>query len=132
MHCIPHKEKPGKKAEDEERERASSTAFPTQPASPGATLVSEIHALRSALFGFRCLCDSFFDVRCQAVESLLYIDVAFCRDFEEGNAKFVSELLASLCRDGPLLLPVTFVANENLVHSLRSMLFDIREPCADV
>lgn len=65
------------------------------------------------------------DIRCKAVEGLLDVDVILCGHLQKGNAKFISQLLALLGGDGPLLLPVTLVPDQDLVHSLAGVLLDV-------
>ena len=61
--------------------------------------------------------DALLDVRCEAVEGLVHVDVALGADLEERDAEFVGEGLALFCGDGALLLPVAFVADEDLVDA---------------
>jgi hypothetical protein len=92
----------------------------------------DIHARARRLIYFRRVNDSLLDVCRQAVECLLHIDVALCRDFHEGDAEFVCELLAALGGDDALVFPVAFVADENLVYAFGSMLFDVRKPGTNI
>lgn len=77
------------------------------------------------MIALRGVHDLLLDVSSQAVESLLDVDIALCRDFEERNAEFISELLSSLGGDCSLLFPVAFVSDQNFVDTLAGMLFDV-------
>ena len=68
----------------------------------------------------------------ETVESLVDIDVALSRHFHEGNAELVGEGLALFCRDGALLFPVAFVADEDFIDAFGGVLFDVGEPCTYV
>lgn len=76
--------------------------------------------------------ESLLDVGGQAVESLVNVDVALCRDLEEGDAELVGEGLALLLGDDALVLPVALVADEDLVDALGGVLLYVLEPGADV
>lgn len=65
------------------------------------------------------------DVRCKAVEGLLDVDVILCRHLQKGDAKLISQLLALLGGNSPLLLPVTLVSNQDLVNPLAGVLLDV-------
>lgn len=72
------------------------------------------------------------DVRGKAVEGLLDVDVVLCGHLQEGDAKLISQLLALLGGDGPLLLPVTLVSDQDLVDPLAGVLLDVGKPGSDV
>lgn len=72
------------------------------------------------------------DVPCKCEESLLDTLVDLGTGLEEPQAELVRQLSPLLDRDIPLLIPITLVANENLVDAGRSVLFDLRVPGADV
>lgn len=65
------------------------------------------------------------DVRCKAIECLLNVDVVLGRHLQKGDAQLIGQLLALLGRNGPLLLPVTLVSNQNLVDALAGVLLDV-------
>lgn len=85
----------------------------------------------ASLLGFRGV-HALLDVRRKTVECFLDVDVVLGGNFEEGDAQFVGKLLALLGGNRPLLLPVTFISNENLVYAFTRMLFNVRKPGADV
>lgn len=97
-----------------------------------SSLVPHIHSSRRSLLVLRRVDDPFLDVGREAEESLLDVLVRLGRDFEERNAQLVGECLALLCRHSPLLLPVAFVSNKDLVDAFRCVLFHVGEPGADV
>lgn len=76
------------------------------------------------MLGFRGI-HALLDVRRKTVECFLDVDVVLGGDFEEGDAKFVGKLLALFGGNSPLLLPVTFIPNEDLVYAFASMLLDV-------
>lgn len=76
-------------------------------------------------FSPRSVDDSSLDVACQTEKCLLYVDVALGRDFHKRNAQLIRERLALLRRHGTLLLPITLVANQDLVHPFCRMLLDV-------
>lgn len=65
------------------------------------------------------------DIRCKAIECLLDIDVVLCGHLQKGDAKLIGQLLALFGGNGPLLLPVTLVSDQNLVDPLAGVLFDV-------
>ena len=71
-------------------------------------------------------------VPCKREERLLDTLVDLRRGLHEFDAQFVRELPALLLRDSTLLGPVGFVADEDLVDTLRCVLLDVGVPCADV
>jgi hypothetical protein len=48
------------------------------------------------------------------------------------DAELGRKLAALLLRDSPLVGPVAFIADEDLVHTLRCVLLDVRVPRADI
>jgi hypothetical protein len=72
------------------------------------------------------------DVRCKTVKGLLDVDVVLRGHLQEGNAKLISQLLALLGGDGPLLLPVALVSDQDLVNALAGVLLDVGKPGSDV
>ena len=101
-------------------------------ASSGATRLADVDARGARGFVLGRVDDALLDVGGQAVEGLVDVDVALGRDLEEGNAQFVGKSLALLRGYYPLLLPVAFVADQNLVDALGGVLLDVGEPGADV
>lgn len=95
------------------------------------SLLVYTHALGARLFGLGGI-HALLDIRCEAIESLLDVDVVLCGDFKEGDAKLISQLLSLLGGDGSLLLPIAFVSNEDLVYSFTGMLLDVGKPGTDV
>jgi len=79
-----------------------------------------------------CVDYALLDVRSEAVEGLIDIDIALCRHFKEGDAKLVGECLAFFRHHGTLLFPIAFVAYENLVDTFGGMLLHVRKPSADI
>ena len=65
-------------------------------------------------------------------ESLFDAFIYLCRSFDEFDSKLLRKLAALFLCYGPLIRPVRFVSNENLVHTLRSVLFNVSVPRADV
>lgn len=76
--------------------------------------------------------DALLDVRGEAVEGLVDVDVALGRDLEEGDAQLVGEGLALLGGHGALLLPVALVADQDLIDALGGVLLHVCEPGPDV
>ena len=68
----------------------------------------------------------------QREECLLDTLICLCTGLEESQAELVRELLSLIERDRSLLVPVTLVANEDLVDTSRGVLLDIRVPSSDV
>jgi hypothetical protein len=95
-------------------------------------LSADIHLWRSCLVCPRSVDQPLLDIASQAVEGLVDIDVALCRDLEERDAELVGEGLTLFCGDGALLFPVALVANEDLVDAFGGVLFNVGEPCADI
>ena len=94
-------------------------------------LIVYADSLRACLFRFRTV-HSLFDIGCKIVKGFLDVDVVLRRDFQERYSQFVGQLLTLLRCYSSLLFPVAFVPNKDLVDTLASMLFDVREPCSDV
>lgn len=61
----------------------------------------------------------------EIIESLFNVDIVLGGNLEEGDAQLICQLLALLSRNSPLFLPVAFISNEDLVHTLTCMLFNI-------
>lgn len=76
--------------------------------------------------------ETLLDVGGEAVKGLVDVDVALCRDFEEGDAELISECLSLLFRYDALVFPIAFVANQDFVDTLGSMLLNVLEPSTDV
>lgn len=108
----------------------SSTALPGEVAGAAAVLIYT-DPLVAGLFRLGIIHD-LLDLGGQSVESLVHIDVVLGRDLEEWDSQLVGQCLALFGRHSALFLPVTFVANENLVDALARMLLDISEPCSDI
>lgn len=72
------------------------------------------------------------DVRRKIVEGLLDVDVVLGRNLQERDAELIGQLLSLFGRNSSLLLPVTLVANQNLVYPFARVLFDVRKPSADI
>lgn len=129
------KKKQGDRERERERENSDTggrlTALSSAATIQTRALLVYIDPRSPALFGLGSV-HALLDIGCQAIECLFDVDVVLCGDLQEGNAEFVSKLLALLGGNGPLLLPVTLVSDENLVHSFAGVLFDIREPGSDV
>ena len=101
-------------------------------ASVCAPCVTHVHRGAGSLVGPGTVDEALLDVRGERVEGLVDVDVALCRDLEEGDAEFVGEGLAALGADGALLFPIALVADEDLVDAFGGVLFDVGEPRADV
>jgi hypothetical protein len=106
-------------------------ALATHAAARAARVAPYIYPVRGR-FCPRAVDQPLLDVGGQAVEGLVDVDVALCRDLEEGDTEFVRERLAALGRDGALLFPVALVADEDLVDAFGGMLLDVGEPRADI
>lgn len=65
-------------------------------------------------------------------ESLFDAFVYLCRGLNEFDSKLLRKLATLFLCYSPFVRPVRFVANKNLVHTLRSMLLDVSVPRADV
>lgn len=108
-------------------------ALPAQTTADSSALVCNVDAARlPTLVLLRGVDYPLLDIRRERVERFLHVDVALGRDLEEGDAEFVGQRLALLGADGALLLPVAFVADEDLVDAFAGVLLDIGEPGADV
>lgn len=95
-------------------------------------LPADIYLWRGSLV---CPCSvdqPLLDIAGQAIKGLVNVDVALCRDLEEGDSELISQSLALFCRDGALLFPIALVTNEDLVDTLGGVLFNVGEPCANV
>lgn len=84
------------------------------------------------LLGLLGVDDALLDVRGEGEEGLFHVDVGLGADLHEGDAELVGERLALLRRHRALLLPVAFVADEDLVDALGGVLLDVGKPGADV
>jgi hypothetical protein len=69
---------------------------------------------------------------CKHEKGLLDTFVNFRRGFHELDAELVSEGFALLLRYSAFICPVAFVADEDLVHAFRGMLFDVGVPRPNV
>lgn len=94
-------------------------------------LLPDGHPLLRALLLLRVY-QALLDVRREAVECLVDVNVALGRNLEERDAELIGEGLPLLGGDGALLFPIALVANEDLVHAFGSMLLDVGEPGTDV
>lgn len=72
-----------------------STALSSAASTRSGTLLAYVERRGAGLFGFGGI-HSFLDLRGEVIEGLLDIDVVLCRHFEEGNSKFVGQLLPLL------------------------------------
>lgn len=111
--------------------RPSLTALATH-ACIATVLPADVHLWRSALVCPCSIDQPLLDIAGQAVKGLVNVDVALCRDLEEGDSELVSESLALFCRDSALLFPIALVTNEDLVDTLGGVLLNVGEPCANV
>lgn len=66
-------------------------------AATSLTLVTNVNTGTGRLVVLGAVDKSLLDVGGEAVESLVDVDVALCRDFEERNTEFVGQRLALLC-----------------------------------
>ncbi len=73
-----------------------------------------------------------YDAPGKCEERLLDALVDFRRGLHELDAELVGELAALLLGHRALVRPVRLVADEDLVHAFRGVLFDVRVPGADV
>ena len=64
-------------------------------ASICAPCVTHVHRGTGSLVRSGAVDETLLDVRGERVEGLIDVDVALCRDLEEGNAEFVGEGLAA-------------------------------------
>jgi len=71
-------------------------------------------------------------IPCESEERLLYTLIDFGARLHEPNTKLVRECFSLLGRNLALVLPVRLVPNENLVHTLGRVLFNIRMPRSNV
>jgi hypothetical protein len=94
------------------------------------TPLRNIHA--RFLLALRLVHNAFLNIRCEAKESFLNVNIGLRRDLEERDAKFVCECLSTLGADHALVFPVALVADEDFVDARGGVLFDVGEPCADV
>jgi hypothetical protein len=101
------------------------------PRLVGPTLVQRYVILRGCSLLLR-IYESFLDVARQAEEGRFDIDVRFCRNLEEGDAKLVCEGLTLFGGYGALLFPVAFIADEDLVDPFARVLLDVGEPCSNI
>jgi len=108
-----------------------STTFPPHPPHP-TTLLGHINPLRRPLLRLRRINNPLLDIRREAIKRLLHINIALGRDFHEGDAELVGELLAALDADDAFFLPVAFVADEDFIDAFGGVLFDVGEPGSDV
>lgn len=106
--------------------------LPAQPPSGTIPLIRHVDALRAGLIRLGGIDDALLDVGREAVEGLLDVDVGLGRDLEEGDAELVGERLAPLRRHHPLLFPVAFVADQDLVHAFGGVLLDVGKPGSDI
>lgn len=97
-----------------------------------APCVANIHRWAGCLVRSCAIDKSLLDVGRERVKCLIDVDVTLCGDFEERNAEFVGEGLATLCADGALLLPIALVSDEDLIDAFGCVLLDVGEPGADV
>lgn len=114
------------------RERPWRLRHAPLTASARYTLILTAHRnptrlLRRAIILAR-IHESLLDIACQAVERFLNIDVRFRGDLHEGYSELICEGLALFGGDLALLLPVAFVADEDLVYAFAGVLFDVGEP----
>jgi hypothetical protein len=65
-------------------------------------------------------------------ECFFDVDVGFCTGLDEWDSKFLGKCFPLFLRNDAFFRPVAFIANQNLMDSLCSMLFDILEPCANI
>jgi len=72
------------------------------------------------------------DLPRESEESFFDTFVDLRRSLDELDSEFLGQLTALLLCDSSLIRPIRFVANKNLVNALRSMLFDVCVPSADV
>ena len=114
-----------------DRERDPKRGLATLASAGGAAL-THVNPRSTSCVVLGGVNDALLDVGCQVEKRLVDIDVALGRDFHERDAKFVGKRLALLSRDCPLLLPIAFVANQNLVDALGGVLFHVGEPGSDV
>lgn len=108
-----------------------STTLPAHAPHP-TTLLRNINPLRRPLLRLRRINNPLLDIRREAIKRLLHINIALGRDFHEGDAELVGELLAALDADDAFFLPVAFVADEDFIDAFRGVLFDVGEPGSDV
>ena len=71
-------------------------------------------------------------VPCKSEERLLYTLVDFGACFHEPNTKLVREFFTLFGSDLALVLPVRLIPNENPVHTLGRVLFDVRVPRSNI
>lgn len=71
-------------------------------------------------------------IPCESEECLLYTLIDFGARLHEPNTKLVREFFALFVCDLALVLPVRLVPNENLVHTLGRVLFNIRMPRSNI
>ncbi len=72
------------------------------------------------------------DTPCKGKESIFNSFVYLRRGFDKFDPEFFRKLTALIFCYSPLVRPVRLVANENLVHTLRSMLLDVSVPGANI
>lgn len=129
-----HTHRWGREKETKTRENDSSTgglATLSSRATVRARALVYMKSRSARLIGLRGV-HALLDVRRKIVEGLLDVDVVLGRNLQERDAQLIRQLLSLFGRHSPLLLPVTLVADENLVYPFAGVLFDVREPGADV
>ena len=72
------------------------------------------------------------DIPCEGEERLFNTYIYLRRGLNKLDSEFLRKLTALVLCYSPLIRPVRLVADENLVHSFRSMLLDVGVPRADV
>jgi len=71
-------------------------------------------------------------IPCESEERLLYTLVDFGARLHEPNTKLARECFTLFMRDLAPVLPVRLVPNENLVHPLGRVLFDVCMPRSNI
>lgn len=101
-------------------------------ASVCAPCVAHVHRGAGSLVRPGAIDEALLNIRGERIEGLVDVDVALCRDLEEGDPELIGEGLAALGADGTLLFPIALVADENLVDAFGGVLLDVGKPRADV
>lgn len=107
------------------------TTLPSRTAAQSRALLVYVDTLGPRLFGLGHI-HALLDIRCKIEECILDVDVVLGRDLQEWYSKVISEPLALLGGHSPLLFPVAFISDKDLVHALACMLLNVREPGTDV
>lgn len=95
-------------------------------------LVADVNTGRRGCLVLLVVDQALLDIRSEAIEGLVDVNVALGGDLEEWDSKLIGQSLSLLSSDDALLFPVTLVADQDLVDALGRVLLDVGEPRSDV